>query len=377
VVVVTINYRLGVLGYLAHPELSAESPDHISGNYGLLDQIAALRWVTHNIRSFGGDPQRVTIFGASSGSLDICDLMASPPARGLFQRAIMQSGVCVDGLSPTLAEAEASGAAFAAHLVREKNSPPLETLRSLSADELVRHAAKADSVDWNPVIDTLVLPEQPLLVFQKGQQAKVPVIVGSNLDEVSIFASPLVGGTSYRPKSVAEYRDWLKRAFGNDADGVFQAYPAAQDNQVPAAFLAMDTDFEFGFGANLLAREVASSGQNAYQYIFTMTGRGPFAPLGAFHSLESMYLSKHYWTDWVPDPRDEPLSNAMIEYWTRFAAQGNPSSAGLAVWPPYREASPEAQELGIHIGPVPVPRTNAMRAFMKIVQEEAQSHPAN
>ena len=377
VVVVTINYRLGVLGYLAHPELSAESPDHISGNYGLLDQIAALRWVTHNIRSFGGDPQRVTIFGASSGSLDICDLMASPPARGLFQRAIMQSGVCVDGLSPTLAEAEASGAAFAAHLVREKNSPPLEKLRSLSVDELVRYAAKADNVDWNPVVDTLVLPEQPLLVFQKGQQAKVPVIVGSNLDEVSIFASPLVGGTSYRPKSVAEYRDWLKRAFGNDADGVFQAYPAAQDNQVPAAFLAMDTDFEFGFGANLLAREVASSGQNAYQYIFTMTGRGPFAPLGAFHSLESMYLSKHYWTDWVPDPRDEPLSNAMIEYWTRFAAQGNPSSAGLAVWPPYREASPEAQELGIHIGPVPVPRTNAMRAFMKIVQEEAQSHPAN
>jgi para-nitrobenzyl esterase len=377
VVVVTINYRLGVLGYLAHPELSAESPDHISGNYGLLDQIAALRWVKHNIRSFGGDPQRVTVFGASSGSLDICDLMASPPARGLFQRAIMQSGVCVDGLSPTLAEAEASGAAFAAHLVHQKNSPSLEKLRSISADELVHNAAKADGVDWNPIIDTLVLPEQPLLVFQKGQQAKVPVIVGSNFDEVSIFASPLIGGTSYRPKSVAEYRDWLKHAFGNDADAVFQAYPAAQDNQVPAAFLAMDTDFEFGFGANLLAREVASSGQNAYQYIFTMTGRGPFASLGAFHSLESMYLSKHYWTDWVPDPHDEPLSNAIIEYWTRFAANGNPSSAGLAVWPPYREANQEAQELGKHTGPVPVPRTNAMRIFMKIVQEEAQSHPAN
>lgn len=364
VVVVTINYRLGVLGYLALPELSAESPDHISGNYGLLDQMAALRWIKHNIRGFGGDPQRVTLFGASSGSLDICDLMASPLAQGLFERAIMQSGVCVDGLSPTLAKAEASGAAFAASVVHEKG-PSIEKLRSISADDLVRLAAKADNVDWNPIVDTRVLPEQPLLVFRKGQQIKVPVIVGSNLDEVSIFASPLVGTTSHRPQTITEYKNWLKREFGNNADAVFQAYPAAQDNQVPAAFRAMDTDYSFGFGTNLLAREVASAGQNAYQYIFTMTGRGPFASLGAFHSLESMYLSKHYWTDWVSDPHDEPLSDAIIEYWTRFAATGNPSSAGLPVWPPYRNDNPQALELGEHIGPVPVPRIDAMQVFIK------------
>ena len=376
VVVVTINYRLGVLGYLAHPELSAESPDHISGNYGLLDQMAALRWVKHNIRSFGGDPHRVTIFGASSGSLDICDLMASPLAQGLFDRAIMQSGVCVDGLSPTLRQQEASGAAFAAKIIHEKNGPAIEQLRSVPADELVRNAAKAD-VDWNPIIDTRVLPEQPLLVFQRGQQAKVPVIVGSNLDEVSIFASPLVGGKSYRPQTVTEYQSWLKRKFGNQADAVFQAYPAAQDSQVPAAFLAIDTDYSFGFGSHLLAREVAATGQNAYLYIFTMTGRGPFASLGAFHSLESMYLSKHYWTDWVSDSHDEPLSDAIIEYWTRFAANGDPSSASLPAWHPYRENNPDAQELGKHIGPVRVPRMDSMSVFLKVLEAQTESHATN
>lgn len=376
VVVVTINYRLGVLGYLAHPELSAESPEHISGNYGLLDQMAALRWVRHNVRSFGGDPSRVTVFGASSGSLDVCDLMASPLARGLFERAILQSGVCVDGFSPALAEAEASGADFASRIVAEKGRPSIKKLRSISADDLVRIAARANGVDWNPIVDGHVLAEQPLLVFQKGQQANVPVIVGSNLDEVSIFASPLVGGTSYRPKTVAEYRTWLKRAFGNFADAVFQAYPAAADSKVPAAFRAMDTDYEFGFGANLLAREVASSGQNAYQYIFTMTGRGPFASLGAFHSLESMYLSKHYWTDWASDEQDERLSNAMIEYWTSFAAGGRPSSARLPAWLPYREDNPQAQELGEHIGPVPVPRMDAMQVFLKRLRAETESRAA-
>lgn len=372
VIVVTINYRLGVLGWLALPQLSAESPGHVSGNYGLLDQMAALRWVRHNIRGFGGDPQRVTVFGASSGSLDICDLMASPMARGLFERAIMQSGECVDGLSPTLAQAEKSGAALASSI-----SPSIEKLRSMPADELVRIASKAENVDWNPIVDGRVLLDQPLQVFRKGQQIKVPVIVGSNLNEVSIFASPLVGATSHRPQVVADYLNWLKREFGNNADAVFHAYPATQDNQVHAAFLAMDTDYEFGFGTNLLAREVASSGQDAYQYIFTMTGSGKFASLGAFHSLESMYLSKHYWTDWVSSPHDEPLSNAIIDYWTHFAATGNPSSASLPPWPAYRNTNPMALELGQHIGPVSVPRIDAMQVFTKVVQAEVESHAAN
>lgn len=383
VVVVTINYRLGVLGYFAHPELSAESPDHVSGNYGLLDQMAALRWVKRNIAKFGGDPERVTVFGASSGSLDVCDLMASPLASGLFQRAIMQSGVCVDGWSPTLKEQEASGAAFATKVAGETGGEAIEKrraidkLRTLPADELVRIADKTGGMDWNPVVDGHVLDDQPLMVFQRGQQAKVPVVVGSNLDEVSIFASPLVGGRSYRPKTVSEYREWLKRKFGDQADAVFAAYPAAEDSDVPAAFRAMDTDWSFGYGSQLLARETEAAGQNAYLYIFTMAGQGAFASLGAFHSLESMYLSKHYWTDWVSDPHDEALSEAIVKYWTSFAANGVPSSAGLPVWPAYRAKKPEAQELGRHIGAVRVPRMAAMSVFAKVLKAQAESHVPN
>ena len=389
VVVVTINYRLGVLGWLAHPELSAESAEGVSGNYGLLDQMAALRWVKRNIRSFGGDGERVTVFGASSGSLDVCDLMASPMAEGLFQRAIMQSGECVDGWSPTLKEQEQSGAAFAAKVVGDGSAAAIAKLRAMPADELVGIADKASGVDWNPIVDGRVLTGQPLEVFRRGEQVKVPVIVGSNLDEVSIFASALVGGRSYRPKTVAEYRDWLKKKFGDQADAVFEAYPAAEDRDVPAAFRAMDTDWSFGYGSQLLAGEVEASGQSAYLYIFTMTGRGspqranspgsptgPFAPLGAFHSLESMYLSKHWWTDWVKDAGDERLSDAMIAYWTSFAAGGKPSAAGLPVWAAYDKAKPEAQELGRHIGAVSVPRADAMRVFEKVLAEQEASRAA-
>jgi para-nitrobenzyl esterase len=214
-----------------------------------------------------------------------------------------------------------------------------------------------------------VLEAQPEEVFRRGEQMKVPVMVGSNLDEVSIFASPLVGGSSYRPQTVSEYREWLERKFGDQADAVFQAYPAKKDDEVPAAFRAMDTDWSFGFGSQLLAREVSASGQRAYLYIFTMTGRGPFAPLGAFHSLESMYLSKHYWTGWVSGAEDERLSDAMISYWTSFAANGQPSGPGLPVWPAYRPDKPEAQELGRHVGPVHVPRADAMTVFAKVLEE--------
>jgi para-nitrobenzyl esterase len=375
VVVVTINYRLGVLGYLAHPELSAQSADHVSGNYGLLDQMAALKWVKRNIARFGGDAERVTVFGQSSGSLDVCDLMASPLARGLFQRAIMQSGVCVDGTSPTLKEQEKSGAAFAEKVLGDfRGVGAIEKMRGMPANELVQTAAMIGGMDWNPIVDGRVLAAQPAEVFRRGEQAKVPVIVGNNADEVSIFASPLVGGKAYRPRTVREYRDWLKKKFGDDAEAVFAAYPAERDGDVPAAFLAMDTDYNYGFGSHLLAREVTAAGERAYLYSFTMKGQGPFAALGSFHSLECMVLSKHYWTDWVTGPGDEALSNAMIAYWTSFARDGVPSGDGLPVWSTYREG--EAQELGARIGAQAVPRAEKMRVFGKVLDAEIAGRAA-
>jgi para-nitrobenzyl esterase len=372
VVVVTINYRLGVLGYLSHPALTAESPNHASGNYGLLDQMAALKWVQRNIDRFGGDPHLVTIFGASSGSLDICDLMASPLAEGLFQRSIMQSGVCVDSLVPHLSETEASGAQLAADLGLGNGPDVLSKLRAVPADELVRQATKEKDLDLNPVIDGWVLKQQPAIVFSQGQQVKVPVVVGSNADEVSIFASPLVAGKSYRPRTVAEYRQWLSREFHSHADKVFAAYPANNDADVPAAFLAMDTDYDFGFGANLLAREVTAHGQRAYLYRFTNVGAGEFAELGAFHSEESMFLSGKYWASWVKSPGDAQLSNTLIGYWTEFAKTGEPSSPNLPSWPAYQPDAPMAQELGSQVKQIPVPHEAGMKVFEEILNSQLQ-----
>jgi para-nitrobenzyl esterase len=372
VVVVTINYRLGILGFLSHAALTAESPNRASGNYGLLDQMAALKWVQRSIDRFGGDPKRVTVFGASSGSLDICDLMASPLADGLFQRAIMQSGVCVDSVVPLLTGIEASGAQFAADLGLGNGPDVLTKLRALPADDLVRQAAKEKDLDLNPVVDGWVLKQQPATIFAQGQQVKVPVIVGSNADEVSIFASPLVEGRSYRPKTVGEYRQWLSREFHNDADKVFAAYPARNDAEVPIAFRAMDTDYEFGFGANLLAREVASHGERAYLYMFTKVGAGEFTELGAFHSEESMFLSGKYWTSWVKSPGDAQLSNTIIGYWTEFAKAGEPSDPRLPPWPPYQPNAPMAQELGLQVKPIPVPHAASMGVFEEILKSQLQ-----
>jgi para-nitrobenzyl esterase len=338
----------------------------------VLDQMAALRWVQQNIDRFGGDPQRVTVFGASSGALDICDLMASPLANGLFQRAIMQSGVCVDSLAPLLARAEASGVRIAADLGLGKGPGSLAKLRAVPADELVRKAADEKDVDFNPVVDGWVFHQQPALTFSQGGQAKVPVIVGSNADEVSIFASPIVGGTSFRPKSVDEYRQWLSREFHTDADRVFAAYPARTNAQVRAAFRAMNTDYQFGFGARLLAHEMNDAGQRAYLYIFTNVGAGQFAALGAFHSEESMFLSKKYWTSWVPRSGDAQLSDTIIDYWVQFGKAGEPSAPGLPPWPAYRPGEPVAQELGSHVGQTPIPRAAERDVFEEILKSQLQ-----
>jgi para-nitrobenzyl esterase len=370
VVVVTLNYRLGIFGYFSHPALTAESSHHSSGNYGLLDQIAALRWVKANIQHFGGDPDRITVFGASSGSLDVCDLVASPMAAGLFRGAILQSGVCVDGLAPTLAHQEGDGIRIAKDLGIPEGPAALTMLRAIPADQLLHKAAEEQNVDFNPTLDGWVFREQPAITFRAGRQNKVPVLVGSNMDEISIFASPIVGGKSYRPTTLESYREWLGKAFGDHGNDVFSAYPAHADSEAPKVFRELDTDYEFGFGAWLLAQEVANTGQDAFLYSFTYVGSGKFAPLGAFHSEESILLSKKYWTSWVHSPEDETLSNILIGYWTQFAKTLNPNGKGLPPWPPYRTASEDAQELGRHVGQIPVPRRDRFAVFEKMLDEQ-------
>ncbi len=370
IVVVSINYRLGVFGFLSLPGLTAESAQHVSGNYGLLDQIEALKWVRRNIDKFGGDPSNVTVFGASSGSLDICDLMASPLASGLFEKAILQSGFCVDNTAPPLSEVEAQGKKLAQQFgVSGDDAQALDKLRAIPAERMLQQAATDHEIDFNPNVDNWVLTNQPWRIFSEGKQARIPVIVGSNAEEVSIFASPLVGGSSHRPRTIAEYRQWLQQMFHDFAPEVFAAYPAGKDSDVPKAFLSMDSDYEFGFGAWLLARETQAIGQHAFLYRFTYVGSGEFASLGAFHSEESILLSKKYWTSWVSSPDDEPMSERIIGYWTQFAKTSRPDGPGLPPWPAYKSSTDQCQELGRHTGQIAC-HSSRFGGFMKSFEAE-------
>jgi para-nitrobenzyl esterase len=388
VVVVSLNYRLGALGFFASSLLAPESANHISGNYGHLDQLAALRWVRQNIARFGGDPAQVTVGGQSSGALDVCNLMASPLSAGLFERAILQSGVCVDSVYPSAHEAEANNERLAKdlgiNLAITSGQEALKALRALPAERILQAAAHDPDLDFEPVVDGWVLPRQPAITFATGKQARVAVLAGSNENEVSIFASPIVGGKSWRPGTIAAYRQWLRKRFNSDADEVFAHYPARSDNEAHDAYERMDSDFDFGFGAWLLANQTAQAGQSAFLYRFTYVGTGEFAALGAFHSEESMFLSRKYWTSWSSRPYDKLLSDAVIGYWIRFITTGNPNGPGPSVsgssvpvlpeWPVWQPDG-LCQELGQKIGPMSVPRTQAFTVFQNYLTSRLQKLP--
>ena len=279
----------------------------------------------------------------------------------------MQSGVCVDSVYPVTRQAETNGELLAKDFGIQTGPGSLAKLRALPAEKLLLTAAKDDRVDLEPVVDGWFFPEQPATAFANGKQAKIPVIVGSNNNEVSIFASPLVGGKSNRPKTIQEYRQWLDREFGPMAEKVFTQYPANSDKDVPAVFRTMDTDFDFGFGARLLAIEMAQIHQPVYLYHFTYVGAGEFAALGAFHSEESMFLSKKYWTTWIHRPYDKTLSNAIIGYWVRFAKTGDPNTSLLPKWPAYQANTDLCQELGNRIGAERVPRAERFEVFQQFL----------
>ncbi|HUE87023.1 MAG TPA: carboxylesterase family protein [Vicinamibacterales bacterium] len=348
IVLVSINYRLGPLGYLAHPELSAESPQKSSGNYGVLDQIAALQWVQHNIAAFGGDPTRVTIGGESAGSWSVNTLVASPLAKGLFVRAIGQSGGRFSR-TPHLTEdrgsqqsAERAGLAYATAL----GAASLAALRALPADRLVRQAVRTQEN-----VDGWVLPDEIRTIFADKKHNNVPVIVGSTADEMTSL-----GGAGNAPRTLAELRKRLSQQYGKSAAEFEAVYGVTSDADIVPALMAVGRDTTFSSHMRTWARMTTAAGADAFLYYFTHTPPHPrAAELKAFHASEIPYVFNV-----VPssDPReagyaytdvDRGLADAMSAYWVNFITTGNPNGNGLPEWPAYSLATEPYLEFGATI----------------------------
>jgi len=341
VVLVTINYRLGVLGFFALPDLTAESPHHASGNYGLMDMITALQWVKKNIAAFGGNPKNVTIFGQSAGSWAVNLLTASPLARGLFQRAIGESGAYFVNLdfSPmtTRADAEQAGEKLASGMGATRDV--LKTLRAKPADEVLK--STASSYDASAIVDGWVLPQDVETIYAQGMQNDVPTIVGNTADELTTWIPPV--------KSAALFVAGARQRYGDMAGQLLKVYPADTDAQAIEAAYASVRDQVFGWNMRYWARLQTKTGHRpAYRYIFSHRPPGPEGErLGAFHALELEYVFGNFTLFSFPwDDTDRKLSETIISYWTNFAKTGDPNGAGLPRWPAYNPTDDNVLDLG-------------------------------
>jgi para-nitrobenzyl esterase len=359
VVVVTLNYRLGMLGFLAHPALSAESPYHGSGNYGLMDQQAALRWVQRNIAAFGGDPRRVTIFGESAGGLSSHSHLASPLSAGLFHRAIVESGAYALAQLP-LAGAQAQGTVLASAAGCADQTAAC--LRAAPVEALLRAIPNTASVI--PNVDGKVLTQTIGAAFSSGQFNRVPVIEGSNHDEWRLFVlgvEPFIG-----PLTPATYLAGISATLGvNAATAAFLAtlYPLASypSPSTPLALAAIGTDAVFACNSRKAIRLLSQyvpvhayefNDENAPQLFLPPVS----FPYGSAHASEIQYLFNLRATVPAPalTPDQERLSGAMVAYWTNFAKLGNPNWFGTPFWPAYDAASDRMQSL---VPPTPAVET--------------------
>jgi para-nitrobenzyl esterase len=355
VIVVNSNYRSGVFGFLATPELSKESGHNASGNYGMLDQIAVLRWVRKNIAAFGGDPNRVTIAGQSAGGLSTLILATSPLTKGLFQRAIMESRAT--GIRMDLKEAESEGVAFAeahgAHSLQELRALPWQALK------------KDDKYD-RPVVDNYVIRSNFYQFFVDGLQHDVPMIFGNARDEDGTQPVPNV--------KAAQLQEYVKKKYDVMADEFFRLYPFSTDAEAGAAKnLAAGEDSRMR--VFLPATVGANAGRNkSFVYHWTHAPPGPdSARQGAFHMSEITYVfnslevNDRPWTD-----EDRRIADTMSSYWANFAASGNPNGKGLPAWPAADAASPVVMELGNHFGQMPI----GDKTRLDFIRRYYQSHAA-
>lgn len=334
IVVVTIAYRVGLFGFLAHPELTRESEHHASGNYGLLDQIAALSWIQRNIRAFGGDPKRVTIAGQSAGAMSVSILMASPLAHGLFARSIAESGGFLEPVQIlpgyTLASAETQGEQFA----HSFGAADISALRKLPAAKLLDNDHLAIN---HPIVDSYVLPVSPHDVFAAGKQEDVPILLGSNEDEANAFDIPRDIAPSDFTASVARHlgfpTPFLQILAGE--------YPHDTEQLARRSAVDLETDLRFRWDMWKWANFQAHLNDHVYYYWFRhdppFPENSPYYEWGPSHFAELWYVFDHLNQEpWAWTNQDRKVADTMSAYWTNFVKSANPNGQGLADWPPYR-----------------------------------------
>ena len=350
VIVVTLNYRLGPLGFLAHPGLSAEDSARrgvgASGNWGLMDQQLALGWVKGNIERFGGDPNHVTLFGQSAGAYSVCAQLLSPGAAGLFERAIIESGFCTSLPSPSLAAAEAQGTTLASALgCAGEPATQVACLRGKTNQQITTALPGkpgligASGYAWGGIVDGAVLADQPRALMAAGKGARVPLIVGANADEGTLFFA-IGAGLADETELRAAFANQFSR---EQLDKVVAEYPVARYGSANAAAIQL-----IGDAFVCEARRMASRATGAaYLYHFPHPFKWLYPDLGAFHSGEIPFVFGNPYQTFKLQESELPLSAAMQDAWTRFATTGDPNGAGLPQWQPYNARTDQAMRFDV------------------------------
>jgi para-nitrobenzyl esterase len=363
VVLVSIAYRLGAFGFLAHPELTREQGGH-SGNYGLLDQIAGLQWVKHNIAAFGGDPNRVTIFGESAGGIAVSMLSASPLAKGLFRGAISESGGNFGPEHQTgkeggenmdsLATAEKNGAAFLAKL----GASSIADARKLPAQDILKNSPPGLGGSW-PIFDGYVLLGDQYKLYEAKRYNDTPVLIGTNSDEGALFVATA---------KAAAYQKTIRDGYGEYADKILAAYPGNTDAEALRSSRDMFRDATFAWPTWTWARLQSKTGKGkVYVYYFSHRPNYPSVPAfkhwGAAHAGEIAYVFGNFTPGMPATPSDRTVSDEVSSYWVNFAKSGDPNGSGLPHWPNFTNASAQVMNLDDPSKAVDVPNLQKLEVL--------------